>query len=175
MKVIWNSLFIMTILVIASLPVTSQTGPPASIVSDQAFYGFNWGAAGIATVLLELITLSELEQDYRDQARELALSALDAVWDNRLLYNGEQIPAWTKFGGSEIYPGKKYGAAGIIDAFITAYNITGSKLYLDRAVASLDELYAEAANPETQPHWAYSFIDIRGTFGTSITDWNFGS
>ncbi|MCE7734851.1 MAG: hypothetical protein GPJ54_08250 [Candidatus Heimdallarchaeota archaeon] len=157
------------------IPVSSQA-PAIPDEDTNSYFGYYWGAAGIASGLLQFSTSEFIEDIVNDQLKLVALEAIDSVWENRYqLENGTKIAAWSKFQDGNIYPSLKYGAAGIASVFIDAFRYTNNQKYLDWASESIDELYLEISNNSINANWPYDYSDHRNTFGIPITDMSFGS
>ncbi|MHA2249561.1 MAG: lanthionine synthetase LanC family protein [Candidatus Kariarchaeaceae archaeon] len=150
----------------------------APILPDEdqkQYYGLYWGASGIAQSLLELGYSGLFEENTSREAINAAKQALNAVWNNRYEEDGVKYPTWSKFARSDIYPGIKYGSAGIAKVFLRAYTLTGNETYHSRSIEIIDELYISAANATSTPHWPYSYFEVRNPLGIAITDIKYGS
>lgn len=168
--------FLLTILLFIPNPSVEAQVPNLPAEDDNVYHGTYWGAAGIAEGLLEIANNSILDEELNSEVEQLALDALDKVWDQRyVLENGDQIPSWTKYKDGDIYPGQKYGAAGISINYMNAYQFTGDEKYLDRAKLALEELLLQASYESEYPNWPYAYNDIRNPFGIPISDVSFGS
>ncbi|MHA2169641.1 MAG: lanthionine synthetase LanC family protein [Candidatus Kariarchaeaceae archaeon] len=167
---------IMILLVLVTIPafITAQA-PILPEEDDRQYYGLHWGAAGIAHVLFKIAENGLVDDQTKQNAMSSAIKAVDAIWDNRYVENNFRYATWAKFETASVYPGQKYGAAGIIKVFIDAYQATGDSIYLKYAEDSLEELFLGAANASTYPHWPYSYYEIRNPLGIAITDIKYGS
>ncbi|MFV2014084.1 MAG: hypothetical protein ACC656_01525, partial [Candidatus Heimdallarchaeota archaeon] len=162
---------------ISSVIIPTNSQAPALPDEDSNTYlGYYWGAAGIASGLMKLSVSNILDNSQKLELNRLALAAIDTVWDYRYqLENGTKIAAWSKYEDGDIYPGLKYGVAGISNVFIEAYAYSNDQKYLDWAIESIDELFLEISNNSVFANWPYSYSDYRDTFGIPITDKSFGS
>ncbi|OLS21706.1 MAG: hypothetical protein HeimC2_32640 [Candidatus Heimdallarchaeota archaeon LC_2] len=173
-----SSLVITIFLMILLLFPNSNTAQAPSLPDedDTVYLGRYWGAAGIADGLLEIVNSSILDIELNEKIEQLALNALDKTWEQRYtLENGSQIPAWSKYATAGIYPGQKYGAAGISINYMHAYLYTNNEKYLTWAQSSLDELLLEASNETEFPSWPYSYSEIRNPLGIPVSDISFGN
>lgn len=168
------SILIILTFIIPLHPVSGQA-PPLPAEDDSIYPGYFWGAAGVVDGLLGMIDLDVFTDEEISKAISIIERAIDGIWNQRYqTESGDQLPTWQKVETGDIYPGKKYGAAGIIDTLVHAYSVLGNSTYLTMANASSYELMAESSH-FTLPHWPYAYIFTRGASGISITDWNFGS
>ncbi|MHA2274664.1 MAG: lanthionine synthetase LanC family protein [Candidatus Kariarchaeaceae archaeon] len=166
---------IIMILLSSSVPLSAQA-PALPDEDSSIYYGYYWGAAGIATGLLKLAKSGLFEDSLAVEVESVATNALDIVWLNRYEFeNGTKIPAWTKYVDGDIYPGLKYGATGIVKMYLEAYDLTDNTVYLTRAIESIDELFLEETVNSTYPNWPYAYVGVRNTDGIPLTDLSFGS
>ncbi|MHA2253609.1 MAG: lanthionine synthetase LanC family protein [Candidatus Kariarchaeaceae archaeon] len=164
------------LLVLVTLPTfIAAQAPTLPEEDDRQYYGLHWGAAGISHVLFKIAENDLFDEQTRQNAMSSAIKAVNTIWDNRYLENDLRYATWSKFETASVYPGQKYGAAGIIKVFIDAYQATGNSVYLNYGEDSLEELFLGAANASTYPHWPYSYYEIRNPLGIAITDIKYGS
>ena len=150
--------------------------PEDPVYDTNAYLGFEVGAAGIAHALLS--SLDKLTDNTQSaDARAAVEAALLTIWDNRLEYEGEQYAAWGKTLGEDlVYPGQKYGAAGIVPVFLSFYEQTSDAVWLDRANQSYWSIMAQANNETTLPHWSYAYsLPGQDPYGIPITDLKYGA
>ena len=167
---------IVILLVVIILPTfIAAQAPTLPEEDDRQYYGLHWGAAGIAHTLFKISQNSLVDTQTKQNAVSSAIKAVDAIWVNRYVENNLRYATWSKFETASVYPGQKYGAAGIIKVFIDAFEATGDDTYLEYAENSLEELFLGAANASTYPHWPYSYYEIRNPLGIAITDIKYGS
>lgn len=154
-------------------PVSGQM--PAPNIEDTAkYYGYDYGCAGIATAMLEALPFLNLSE--RNQTMEAVELCLERLWNARSTYNGQVYAAWSKSTENEIiYPGHKYGAAGIIDAFLNYYTATGNTTWLERSLQSYNSLMDQAINKTTLPHWGYAYDLPSDPYAIPITDLKYGA
>lgn len=173
---------IMTIILLCVLALSSSNYLETSLAQipetpnfdDKTYFGFEYGTAGITFTLLDLIKTNLLINS-KNQILNIVEETLNVVWDNRLEYENEPVASWGKFPNSNtIYPGHKYGAAGIIPSFLNMYNETKETIWLDRAEESYWRLDEEAVNSSMTPNWSYSYINPQEN-GISITDLKYGA
>lgn len=167
-----NSLprMLLVVLLLSSL-IPSQGQIPVRLEEDiNRYYGFEYGAAGILIALLDYLQLNE------DQSVRIAIEkGYEALWNARYETDGKKYPIWQKIEDGDIYPGIKYGSAGIAKSFLKAYDVIGEKNYLLHAEEILDFLYQQAEDPKI-PSWAYAYANISlGSLGIKITDHRYGS
>lgn len=162
------SIRIITIgLILLMLPTVNAQAPEVVEEDNTEYYGFEYGAAGILQVLLEY---------YQENSSILPVitHGLDALWKKRNTENISQA-IWEKSDGTGFYPGLKYGNAGIIKTYVSAYKILKNQSYLDHAVVSVDTIYSHAMNA-SYPHWSYTYYKPEeNQNGIVITDLRYGS
>ncbi len=167
----------MVFFIIFMLQFTPIPGQAPSLPNEdqKEYYGLYWGAAGISLSLLEISQSGLLNADQKEKSINAAETGLNSIWENRYQENDTKFATWRKFSEGGIYPGQKYGAAGIIKVFKSAYEITGKDKYLEYAIEAIDELFRGAANSTTYPSWPYSYYKFRNPSGIAITDIKYGS
>ncbi len=142
--------------------------PDIAEEDHDIYNGFEYGVAGIVDSLLDYYII--------DQSIEPTITlALNALWNARYNNGTDQIAVWLKTDGSDIYPGIKYGNAGIIKTFIKAYNILDEVKYLKYAVEAGYTLYSHSPN-SSYPSWPYAYLDpALNKGGIRITDMRYGN
>lgn len=171
---IFGLLIIMSLLLVGNdRPILAQM-PAIPDTDTDIYYGHEYGVSGIAEALLRFEIYFSASEISNEVTNSIEL-ALNYVWDNRFELNGSQVSSWAKGPEQQsIYPGKKYGAAGIIPAFLAMYNVTKSIRWLDRAISSYWQLSEEALNGSDFPNWPYSYFEPHDD-GISLTDLKYGS
>ncbi|MFV2015657.1 MAG: hypothetical protein ACC656_09535, partial [Candidatus Heimdallarchaeota archaeon] len=167
-------LIVMGLLLVGNNNPTLAQMPALPDTDSDIYYGHEYGVSGIAEALLRF-EMNFPPSKISDQVTNSVELALNYVWDNRFQLNGSQVGSWAKGPEQQsIYPGKKYGAAGIIPAFLDMYNVTKSTQWLDRAISSYWQLSEEALNGSDFPNWPYSYFEPHDD-GISLTDLKYGS
>ena len=162
-----NFIFLLLLLV---LPVQAQV-PDLPEYDPEVYYGYENGAAGIASGLLQVIKSDLLDSDANNLLLDAVMNSMEAVWDHRTEVNDTKYATWSKgpeYDIEYIYPGVKYGAAGIIPVFLDLYDVTDEKVWLDRAVESFFELTKQAVGDVDLPHWPYSYYFPKEELGLSL-------
>ena len=133
------------------------------------YFGYGYGAAGIGDFFLNLYN-----QTSNKTYLTMAIQAYDYIYShgitNGTLYNTFfKEPGyifWTKSETDPIvYPGFKYGNAGISNFFLNLYLTTQNDTYLNSAEQSLSIFPITAINAQTVDtsqkgiYWGYSFYD----------------
>ena len=161
--------------------ISAQSPVPIIPSEDDRIYpGLYWGAAGITKGLLELRSMPYINASSENtfapsKLDEIIIKSLNGIWDSRMQnFNNQTISSWQKVAGADIYPSKKYGAAGIVDIFIEAYLIYNNYTYLQWAESAINEIYAQVQH-FSLPHWPYAYPFSRSATGIYITDVSFGS
>ncbi len=148
--------------------------PPAVSFDEKQYFGFEFGAAGISDTLIELIN-SNIFLDLNSEIFSIVEGSMNSVWAQRIKINNTKIASWSKYPNSnEIYPGVKYGAAGIIQTFLDIYEYTANSTWLSRAEEAYWQMVSEALNASTLPSWSYSYFGPQ-EIGVPITDIKYGS
>jgi lantibiotic modifying enzyme len=167
---------IFALILIGSVIPSSSQAPALPSEDSNVYYGYYWGAAGIASGLLKFAGSGLFDPALSAILELTAINAFEEVWEHRYeLENGSKVAAWTKYIDGDIYPGQKYGAAGIAKLYLEAYDYTNNEIYLNRAIESIEELFLEENVNSTYPHWSYSYHTIRDTDGIPLTDFSFGN
>lgn len=163
-----------TLFLILSVALTVQGQiPQQPSVDYEIYYGYEWGAAGIAESLIKAASATKNS----GMLNQSIAKAADYVVNNRFQFQGKQYFAWEKGPNLQtgIYPGIKYGAAGIILFLSEAYKYTHNGTYLDYAEKAMQELMNEAIDNSSKPHWGYSYGTPSSNEGISLTGLSFGS
>ena len=149
--------------------------PELPIYDPEKYYGFELGTSGIASALLKVVENNIFSPEANQIIIDAVNHALNAVWDNRALFNGSQYAAWSKGPSTPqdfVYPGIKYGAAGIAPVFIDMYDYTSDEIWLDRAIESFDALIAQSVDDIKWPY-AYGLPSEEG--GLALSGYKYGS
>ena len=155
-------------------PVYAQA--PALPDKDNTTYpGLYWGVAGIVSSILDMAKF--LPTDIQQSMNNSIAKAMNYVWESRLtLDNGTRVPTWEKVRGYyAVFPGQKYGAAGIIRAFVKYYHYSQNSTFLNYASQAASELMLEARNASTIPNWSYEYEYPPSYEDISITDVKYGN
>lgn len=171
----WPQLFLIgfLFLLISSAPINSQV-PELPSYDDATYYGYEYGATGIAQALLKVIS-SNITLEKHLSILESTGKVFNSVWDSRIEYDGGKVTTWSREPDQEvIYPGKKYGPVGIINAFLDYHNVTTDVVWLERAEEGYWSLASYALNESTTPHWSYAYLKPQEE-GIPITDLKYGS
>ncbi|MHA2029251.1 MAG: hypothetical protein ACW99Q_07660 [Candidatus Kariarchaeaceae archaeon] len=177
---------ILLLICLVVTPITSASSrefqvsqiPEMPSFDDKTYLGLEYGSAGISLAILEVLFLSNVNDNVKNLAFEIALTALENLWDSRVEYEGIKYPTWERSIEEQyksVYPGMKYGAPGIIRAFLKLYDITDDPKWLDRAEESYWYLSSQAINESTYPHWPYHYTLPKEDVGVAITDLKYGS
>lgn len=163
-------LFIELTIIISPILVNSQI-PAQPDFDDNYYYGFEYGAAGIANSLMSIKNGDNLNFDLNN----LLNTTMNKIWENRLDGVTGKVASWSKYPGLiNIYPGIKYGSAGILETFLKYYAITNDTIWLDRSIEIYDKLAYDAIDNTTIPHWSYQY-QYAGDDGIALSDLKFGS
>ncbi|MCE7735753.1 MAG: hypothetical protein GPJ54_12795 [Candidatus Heimdallarchaeota archaeon] len=174
-------LFCLIVILSSIISTNSQTTnqiPDLPHFDDKTYSGLEYGTAGISIALLEAYTLSDIDITIKKQLLNIVENSLEKLWEERIEYNGVRYPTWKSSVEDEylsVYPGLKYGAPGIIHAFLKIFEITQESKWLDRAEESYWYLSTQAINESSTPHWPYHFSIPKEDSGISITDLKYGS
>ncbi len=136
----------------------------------ETYYGYELGAAGITDTLIQFYHHGLNSSVLRDVIN----STLEKIWSSQIEFQGVKVPAWGKYSGENtVYPGKKYGAAGILKTILSWSN--GADIWLEYVDKGINELFNEALNSSTIPHWGYAYFLPNDPYGIPITDLKYGS
>ncbi|MHA2238698.1 MAG: lanthionine synthetase LanC family protein, partial [Candidatus Hodarchaeales archaeon] len=130
------------------------------------YFGYNWGASGIADTLLQFYT------DFGDEKFLLAAEkAANYIFDGSLPYPGGGV-YWNSAEGRQTpYIGLKYGNVGCATFFLHLYQQTYNDTYLFYLNQSLITLSREAKTDSQMTHWGFSINSTEGVsdilYGTS--------
>ncbi len=152
--------------------------PDLPYFDDRTYLGYEYGSAGISIALLEVYSSSNIDNATKMRISSLVENSLEKLWDARIEYEGVRYPAWDRSIEEQylsVYPGIKYGAPGIIRAFLKIFEITDDSKWLARAEESYWYLSTQAINTSTNPHWPYNFNMPKEDSGVAITDLKYGS
>lgn len=100
------------------------------------------------------------------------LRVMESIWDQRSEIHDEMVATCSKgpsYNADYIYPGVKYGTAGIIPVFLDMYDYIADEIWLDRAKESYDELFRQAIRTEELPKWSYAYSYPKEELGLSPT------
>ncbi len=160
------------LLLIVTTPTIAQI-PDQPSVDFEIYYGYEWGAAGIASALISSTTIIPPPVNLNASIQK----AIDYIIQNRFRFQGNDYFAWEKGPKLQtgIYPGIKYGAAGIILTLTDAYQYSKNDSYLDLAKTTMQELMNQAVDNLTLPHWGYSYGTPSSGDGIALTGINFGA
>ncbi|MFW9855997.1 MAG: lanthionine synthetase LanC family protein [Candidatus Thorarchaeota archaeon] len=136
---------------------------------NQYFYGYHWGTAGIADVLLSfyLISLNKTLLEYAEKAANFIIKGARADENGGIYW-------FTGEGTRNRYIGKKYGNAGIASLLLHLYQYTKNSTYselLNRTLITLK--YQANTNLSLNggvKYWGYGMNDIIG-----VSDFNYGT
>ncbi len=146
--------------------------PTSSPVDFNIYYGKGWGVSGIAESLID----ASLAFNFTQETLNSTLTkSIEYITSNRYSFNGVHYFAWEKGPKQEtgIYPGIKYGAAGIIDLYVSAYQYFDEPKYLEYAINSFNQLMLSSQG--SLPHWGYNFPSPNNASGISLTGYEFGA
>jgi len=141
----------------------------------EVYYGYELGASGIASALLKVAEKNIFSDDANEIIINAVNRALEAVWSNRAEFNGTEYAAWSKgptAPSDYVYPGVKYGAAGIGPVFIDMHQYTGEEIWVERAIDSFDALIDQGVDDIKWPY-AYGLPSEEG--GLALTGYKYGS
>ncbi|OLS18882.1 MAG: hypothetical protein HeimC3_48200 [Candidatus Heimdallarchaeota archaeon LC_3] len=173
----FNSLTIVLIIFLTAFNPSSSNSqvPVLSDFDEKVYFGYEYGTSGIINTLLELQNAKL--PDFNLDLIPLIEFTLEQVWNDRINSNRTKYASWPKMKDfySIIYPGQKYGPAGIFLTFINLYNTTEDIKWLQRAEEGYWLLASQALNSTTQPRWPYSYKFPNATSGTSTTDLKYGT
>ncbi len=167
-------LFVCLTLVLIPHSASAQM-PVLPIFDPEVYYGLELGTSGIASALLKVVDNDIFSSDANKVILNAVNRALDAVWDSRAVFNGSQYAAWSKGPSSPsdfVYPGVKYGAAGIAPVFIEMYESTADEIWLERAIASFDALIAQSVD---ELKWPYAYGLPSEDGGLALTGIKYGN
>ncbi|MHA2275865.1 MAG: lanthionine synthetase LanC family protein, partial [Candidatus Kariarchaeaceae archaeon] len=177
-----SKLLVLHLLVFMVAPITEVDSqaqfPDVTEFDDAKYYGYEYGAAGISYAMIEAIKVNILDEGSVNIVTSAVEFSLEQIWTNKIDYNGSQTFAWTKHSGIEflsIYPGKKYGAAGIIPIFLEFYKLTNEIKWLERAEKGYWALADQASNNSDSPHWSYTYLLPADQDGIALSDIKYGS
>jgi hypothetical protein len=165
------------IVFITSFSITNSNSqiPISPDFDEKIYFGHQLGTSGIINTILELhnANLPSINLDFIP----LIEFTLEQIWNDRLTLNGTKYASWPKMidGYSIIYPGQKYGPAGIFLSFINLYNTNKEIVWLRRAEEGYWLLASQAINSTTQPRWPYSYTLPNATNGISTSDLKYGT
>ncbi len=156
-------------LIVATIPATTSQIPDLPEIDQNAYVGLDWGTAGILYAFSHPSVVN--------QSKQLIEFGFNFILNNSYSIENTKILAWEK--GPElktgIYPGRKYGAVGIIESFLSLYNSTRKAIYLEVAEETFRVLMNQAVENTTQPHWGYVYHDVNSAEGISLTGLEFGA
>ncbi|MCH8908117.1 MAG: hypothetical protein IH840_13595 [Candidatus Heimdallarchaeota archaeon] len=166
-------------MLLLTVPVNAQR-PTFGQNDTRSYVGLYWGSAGIVETLISILEFDDenlvLKEMERNEVISAVWRAIDGIWESRIILdNGTKIAAWSKYTQSDIYPGQKYGAAGIIKVLVKAYQYFNDESYLSYASEAADELILERSGLYANANWGYSYSDRDRSSGLSLTDLTFGS
>ncbi|MCY3411130.1 MAG: hypothetical protein INQ03_05765 [Candidatus Heimdallarchaeota archaeon] len=142
-------------------------------LDTETYYGYELGATGIVSSLIDVLYNNLLPSRY-DDILDLVTTTLQRIWDDRIEINGSKRACWCSAPDSgEIYPGIKYGSAGILQVFLELYELTLNRIWLERAEEIYSNLASLAFNNSTYPHWSLTYDDDNE--GNSVTNIKYGS
>ena len=75
------------ILILLIMPVQAQV-PDLPEYDPEIYYGYENGAAGIASSLLQVLKNDILDNETRDLLLDAVMNSMEAVWDHRTEVNG---------------------------------------------------------------------------------------
>ncbi len=150
--------------------------PELPIEDDEVYFGYELGAIGIVESLLEVLRADLYSESTNDLLFNSIIKSMETVWNSRADYEEDKIAAWGRgphLDASSIFPGVKYGAAGIIPVFLDLYEYTDNIIWLSRAKESADGLIAQSVGDDIR--WPYSYSLPSDEFGLALTGIKYGS
>ncbi len=149
-----------------ALIVSAGAQAPAPPSRDNAkYYGFGYGAVGIAEVMLDLLSISNdarVERILDSAINSVIVGNTDLYWSKTT----EDMVYWT---------GYKYGQEGYARFFLDLFERNGDNSYLELVGELLNQRIVQLSNQENRTFWGYDYINTTTAIGISLTGRDYGA